>query len=236
MPCVRLQALGREVRTPVGWTEDCGKDALVCWSRAVPICMRLRPVTLREANDFVENFHRHNGRTARNGGKWAVGIEAAGELVGVAIVGNPLSATFMDGWTAEVLRVCVNDKAEKGGCSMLYSACWRAWRAMGGERLVTYTLTTESGASLRGAGWRIVGQTKPVADGWRKNDHLNARREWQPVMGQTKLRWETTRMTPSDKTEPQKPVDACETCKYPLYGTPRENFDHKEICKEVHAR
>ncbi len=26
------------------------------------------PVTLREANDFVQNFHRHNGRTSRDGG------------------------------------------------------------------------------------------------------------------------------------------------------------------------
>lgn len=152
--------------------------------------MNRRPVTLREANDFVENFHRHNGRTSRDGGKFAIGAEEGGELVGVAIVGNPLSATFMDGYTAEVLRVCTSEKAPLGCCSMLYQACWRAWKAMGGNRLVTYTLKSESGASLRGAGWKIVGQTKAVADGWRKNDHLNDRREWQPVMGQQKLRWE----------------------------------------------
>lgn len=154
--------------------------------------MNLRPITLREANDFVEAFHRHNGRTARCGGKFAIGLELDGELVGVAIVGNPLSATLMNGFTAEVLRVCTNFKAEKGACSMLYSACWRAYRAMGGRRLITYTLKTESGASLRGAGWRIVAETKPVPRGWNKNDHLNSRREWQPVMGQQKLRWETS--------------------------------------------
>lgn len=154
--------------------------------------MNLSPVTLREANDFVEQFHRHNGRTARDGGKFAIGVEHNDQLVGVAITGNPLSASFMDGYTAEVLRVCTNDKAPKGACSMLYNACWRAWRAMGGRKLITYTLKTESGSSLRGAGWRIVGETKPVADGWRKNDHLNHRREWQPVMGQQKLRWEVT--------------------------------------------
>lgn len=150
--------------------------------------LSLRPVTLREANDFVASFHRHNGRTARNGGKWAVGIEQEDELVGVGIVGNPLSATFMDGYTAEVLRCCVREGLQRGACSMIYGACWRAWRAMGGRRLVTYTLKTESGASLRGAGWRIVGETKPVGEGWRKSDHL--RREWQPIMGQSKLRWE----------------------------------------------
>lgn len=152
--------------------------------------LQRRPITLREANDFVQNFHRHNGRTARDGGKFAIGADWMSELVGVVIVGNPLSATYMDGWTAEVLRLCVNDKAPKNCCSMLYAASWRAWKAMGDRRLITYTLKSESGASLRGAGWRVVGETQPVADGWRKNDHLNLRREWQPVMGQQKLRWE----------------------------------------------
>lgn len=95
----------------------------------------LVPMTLRKANDFVAKHHRHNGRTSRNGGKWACGLACAGRLVGVAIVGNPLSATLMDGWTAEVLRVCTTEQAPKGACSMLYQACWRAWRAMGGAGL-----------------------------------------------------------------------------------------------------
>jgi hypothetical protein len=59
---------------------------------------------------------------------------------------------------------------------------------MGGRKLVTYTLQSESGSSLKGAGWKIVGETKPVADGWRKNDHLT--RPWQPIYGQKKFRWE----------------------------------------------
>jgi len=150
----------------------------------------LVPMTLRKANDFVAAHHRHNGRTARNGGKWSCGLACKGQLVGVAIVGNPLSATLMDGWTAEVLRVCTVPEAPKGACSMLYQACWRAWRAMGGQRLITYTLQTESGASLRGAGWRVVGQTKPVKDGWRKDDHLNERRTHSPVMLEVKNRWQ----------------------------------------------
>ena len=148
------------------------------------------PITLREANDFVENFHRHNGRTSRDGGKFAIGLEYAEVVVGVSIVGNPLSATLMDGFTAEVLRVCVIENAPKGSCSKLYAACWRVWREMGGRKLITYTLQTESGASLRGAGWTIAAKTKPVKEGWNKNDHLNARRTWTPVMGQSKLRWE----------------------------------------------
>lgn len=152
--------------------------------------LELVPISLREANDFVMNFHRHNGRTSRDGGKFAIGASSADGLVAVAIVGNPLSAMLMDSFTAEVLRLCVAPNAPRNACSFLYGACWRAWRAMGGRRLVTYTLKTESGDSLRGAGWKVVGETKPVKDGWRKNDHLNSIRRWTPVMGQTKLRWE----------------------------------------------
>jgi hypothetical protein len=147
--------------------------------------MEIVPITLREANDFVEQFHRHNGRTARNGGKFAIGASDEGELFGVAIVGNPISGTFMNGFTAEVLRTCVRPDAPRNVNSFLYGACWRIWRAMGGRKL-----QTESGASLRGAGWKIIAEVLPTKLGWNKNDHLNNRREWQPVMGQLKFRWE----------------------------------------------
>ncbi len=152
--------------------------------------MHVVPMTLREANDFVASFHRHNGRTSRNGGKFAIGASHEGELWGVAIVGNPISGTFMDGFTAEVLRTCVRPEAPPNVNSFLYGAAWRVWRAMGGMRLITYTLRTESGTSLRAAGWQIVAEVKPTEDGWRKNDHLNGHRKWQPVMGQLKFRWE----------------------------------------------
>jgi hypothetical protein len=147
------------------------------------------PTTLRKANDFVACHHRHTGRTARNGGKFAISLAADGALKGVAIVGNPLSATLMDGFTAEVLRVCVLPDAQLGACSQLYGACWRAWKAMGGRRMVTYTLEDESGASLKGAGWRIVGKTKPCADGWRKAED-NSVRTHTPVMSLVKNRWQ----------------------------------------------
>ena len=92
------------------------------------------PTTLRKANDFVAHFHRHTGRTARNGGKFAIGLGFQGRLVGVAILGNPLSATLMDGTTAEILRLCVSTGVPLGSCSRLYNACWRAWREMGGAK------------------------------------------------------------------------------------------------------
>lgn len=153
--------------------------------------IRLCPTTLRKANDFVACHHRHTGRTSRNGGKFAIALADGARIIGVAIVGNPLSATLMDGLTAEVLRVCVVDGVPRGSCSQLYGACWRAWKAMGGRRMITYTLDDESGASLKGAGWKIVGQTKPCGAGWRKGED-GAERTWAPVMGLVKNRWEVS--------------------------------------------
>lgn len=151
--------------------------------------LEIVPITLRIANDFVAVHHRHNGRTARNGGKFAIGISDGSQMWGVAIVGNPLSATYMDGFTAEVTRCCVRDGSPKGSCSKLYSRCWQIWRSMGGRKLITYTLQSESGSSLKGAGWVILGECKPTPKGWKKDDHLNHSREWRPVMGELKFRW-----------------------------------------------
>lgn len=159
-----------------------------------PLQFRVRPITLRAANDFVQAHHRHNGRTSRDGGKFALSCEYGGRLVGVAIVGNPLSATYMDkekyGHVAEVLRTCVDDSAPKNAVSFLYAACTRVCRELGYDVLISYTLLEESGASLRGAGWTHVADTRLVMPGWRKNDHLSGTREYQEVMGKQKHRWE----------------------------------------------
>lgn len=149
--------------------------------------MNLCPITLREANDFVRSFHRHNRET--QGGRFAIGLTADHQLVGVAIVGRPVARQIDQHATAEVLRTCTTPEAPKGAVSKLYAACWRAWRAMGGTRLITYTLKTESGASLRGAGWKVIAEVEPNRDGWSRNERI---REWQPIYGQQKLRWEVS--------------------------------------------
>ncbi len=143
------------------------------------------PVDLREANRFVAEFHRHN-RPVR-GYKFAIGAADAIGLWAVAIVGRPVARMLQDGLTMEVLRVCAREGAPKGVNSFLYARCWRAWQAMGGARMVTYTLDTESGASLRGAGWVVTGESAAVTGkGWMNRPD----REWQAVYGQAKLRWE----------------------------------------------
>jgi hypothetical protein len=143
------------------------------------------PISTAEANEFVANFHRHNKPVLR--GKFAIGASDGDRLVGVAIVGRPVARSLDDGFTVEVTRLCVLDDAPKNTCSFLYGRCWRIWQQMGGKRMVTYTLQSESGASLRGAGWKIAGEVKPRKDGWSCPSRP---REWQPIYGQLKFRWE----------------------------------------------
>lgn len=145
------------------------------------------PITLREANDFVSSFHRHSKRTSRDGGRFAIGACLGDEMWGVAIVGRPLARLLNDGLTAEVTRVCTRPGAPRGTGSFLYGRCWRIWQQMGGTRLVTYTLATESGATLRGAGWRLAGESRNAGTGWQNRPG----RKWQPIHGQLKFRWET---------------------------------------------
>lgn len=146
--------------------------------------LQIVPCKLREAREFVDNFHRHN--KAPHGALFAVGASDGSNLVGVAIVGRPVSRHMDDGQTAEVTRCCVIDGAPRGVPSMLYGTCWRAVRALGYGRLITYTLQVESGASLRGAGWKVLAERKPnnPAD-WQRRPG----REWQSVVGQAKILW-----------------------------------------------
>jgi hypothetical protein len=116
--------------------------------------LRLQPITLREARAFVNKHHRHHH--APQGGLFAVAVGAE-QVEGVAIIGKPVARMNDDGWTAEVTRVCT--LGAPNACSMLYGAAWRCARALGYRRLLTYTLASEDGGSLRAAGWRIIGQT-----------------------------------------------------------------------------
>lgn len=149
------------------------------------------PTTLKAANQFVKEHHRHHRPTARNSGKWAVSaVDVEGNLVGVAIAGNPVSATYMDGFTIELTRVCVLDSAPKGTCSFLISKCCKVWKEMGGARVITYTLATETGSSLRGAGWKKAGTVKPHKRWTNKNKVDGIDRAHLEIYELKKHRWE----------------------------------------------
>ena len=141
----------------------------------------LTPITLAEANAFVAEHHRHHKPVV--GHKFCVGVEHDGEVVGVAITGRPVSRHLDDGWTLEVNRCCTD--GTKNACSMLYGASWRAAKALGYKRLITYVLDTETGTSLKAANWRLVGE----AGGGSWNCKTRPRVDTHPT--QKKLLFET---------------------------------------------
>lgn len=143
------------------------------------------PCELNAANDFVARFHRHHPPVI--GHKFSIGVVvASGELVGVAIVGRPVARRNDDGWTLEVTRCCTD--GTKDAASALYGAARRACFALGYRKLITYTLQTEPGTSLRAAGWKIVGEVK----GRSWSVPSRPRIDKTAVQGQDKFRWEVS--------------------------------------------
>lgn len=141
--------------------------------------MKLYPCTIREANAYVLKFHRHHGIV--RGMKFALLAQTDAGVCGVAIVGRPVSRRLDDGMTLEVTRVATD--GTRNACSFLYGWAWRATRALGYLQLITYTLASESGESLRGAGWRCIGEAG--GGSWsRKN---RPRIDTHPT--QLKMRW-----------------------------------------------
>ncbi|MEN4974056.1 XF1762 family protein [Pantoea eucalypti] len=123
--------------------------------------MKIGPVTFKEACQFVSTHHRHN--KPPRGHKFSVALRADGEIVGVAMAGRPVARYFDDGLTLEVNRTCTD--GSKNANSQLYGAVWRAAKAMGYERCITYTQADESGVSLRAAGFIKVKEL-PARLGW----------------------------------------------------------------------
>ncbi len=140
----------------------------------------LVPITLKEANAFVRRLHRHN-KPAR-GCIFCLAVARGEEIVGVGIVGRPCRL-LQDGWTCEITRTCTD--GTRNANSMLYGAAWRAAKAIGYKRIVTYNLPEETGSSLRAAGFKLV-ETRAGGGTWsRKN---RPRVDLHPL--QEKFRWE----------------------------------------------
>jgi hypothetical protein len=117
--------------------------------------LKVVPLTLDEANEFVLRHHRHHKKVA--GHKFSLGAQLDGAIVGVAIVGRPVSRHRDDGMTLEVTRLATD--GTRNACSFLYGAAARAAMALGYARIGTYILASETGASLRAAGWRLIAKT-----------------------------------------------------------------------------
>ena len=116
--------------------------------------LKLIPITLRQANAFVQAYHRHHKPSV--GQKFSIGVADGEKLVGVAICGRPVSRRLDDGFTLEVSRVCTD--GTKNACSMLYGASCRAAKAMGYHKVITYILESEPGTSLKASGFHCDGR------------------------------------------------------------------------------
>jgi hypothetical protein len=142
--------------------------------------MRLVPLTLKQANEKIAALHRHHKPVV--GHRFSIGVESDGRIVGAAVVGRPVARETDQYAIAEVTRLVTDGTPHV--CSMLYSACARAAKAMGFSKIQTYILDTEPGTSLRAAGWLFESTTSggDWNHSWRKG-----RRVDQPMC--RKQRW-----------------------------------------------
>lgn len=117
--------------------------------------LKAYPLELKQANEYVDRLHRHHNSVHRD--KFRVGAIKGGKLVGVVQVGRPVSRMLDDGQTLEVVRLCTD--GTKDVCSFLYSKAARIAKELGYTRIITYILESESGTSLKAAGWKLDGTT-----------------------------------------------------------------------------
>jgi hypothetical protein len=116
--------------------------------------LRLARIAFADAAAFVRAHHRHH--TPPVGHLFSLAAMCGDELVGVVIVGRPVSRMRDDGETAEVTRMCT--LGHPNACSFLYGAAARAAFALGFRRIGTYILKTEPGTTLKAAGWKLIGE------------------------------------------------------------------------------
>ena len=143
--------------------------------------LKLGPITLKEANNYITLNHRHHGST--RGWKFGIGLFNDNNLIGVVIVGRPVARGWDYKKVAEVTRLCTD--GTKNACSMLYSAARRACLAMGYEKVITYILESESGQSLKASGWHYVRMT--AGGSWNSKSRLRV--DKHPT--EPKQLWET---------------------------------------------
>jgi hypothetical protein len=149
-----------------------------------PVSLRITPVTFKTACEFVAAHHRHHRPPV--GHVFSLGVAHDQTLVGVAMVGRPVSRHLDDGRTLEVNRTATDGTPNAN--SMLYGAAWRAAKALGWDRLITYTQADETGVSLRAAGWHVIGE-RPPRPGW----HTPSRpREDRAPVGVPRTLWQVS--------------------------------------------
>jgi len=140
--------------------------------------MEIRPITFRQACDFIRQHHRHNIPTV--GCKFCIGLYEQESMIGCAVVGRPVSRYLDNGTTAEINRVCTD--GTRNACSKLYGACCRIAKAMGYQKIITYTLESEPGSSLLASNFVFDG----IAGGKK---WTGSRDKGQQIPHEMKKRW-----------------------------------------------
>lgn len=115
--------------------------------------LEIRPIHLKAACEFVKEYHRHNIPPV--GGKFAISCYEGERLCSVAICGRPVARRLDNGETLEIYRNCTD--GTRNACTKLYGACIRIASNMGYRKVITYTLESENGASLRAANFTFAG-------------------------------------------------------------------------------
>jgi hypothetical protein len=154
------------------------------------------PITLKDANAFVAHHHRHHPPARGCVFRVAVVDVKRKAVCGVAVVGRPVSRVIQarEPLTCEITRLCTD--GTRNACSFLYGRCRKVAFALGYRRVITYTLPSEGGVSLRAAGFeqRLNENFEPALFGggsWDRADRPRA------VQAPTESKWMWQAMTQS---------------------------------------
>lgn len=155
------------------------------------------PTTRDETTAFIRRLHRHH--QPPQGYLFAVAVATeAGDADRAVTAGRPSARALQDGWTFEVTRSCADGTPNAN--SALYGAAWRAGRALGYRRGLTYTQVGETGASLRAAGWRPAAELPPRS-GWDTPSRRRDDTTHPTEVGRT--RWEIAATAPPWPVRPR---------------------------------
>lgn len=134
--------------------------------------IEVRPITRDAANAVIFRWHRHHDPVRVH--RAACAAYVLGELLGVAVWGNPKAPALQNGTTSEVVRLCCRG-GDRNVASRLLGAAWASDRALGVRRMVSYIRADEDGVCYRAAGWVATALVKP--EHW---NHGNKADRWLP--------------------------------------------------------
>jgi hypothetical protein len=162
--------------------------------------IELKPIERDQARAFVDEHHEHN--KAPLGWRFGAGIWNGAQLIGVVMVGRPVARMIDASQVVEVNRLCLRRDVPRelrwNACSQAYGWAAREAKRRGFSKIITYTLESELGTSLKAAGWQVDGRTK--GGSWHRPGRARADRA--PTC--RKVRW-ARHLAPAPSVGPVSP-------------------------------